>query len=88
MWTTFKVFIEFVTTVFIVVYVPFFFGHKSWGNLSSPEMEPVPPALESEVLTTGPPGKSQHNVVLCIHRLFLSLLRISLYGYTVSTVNP
>ena len=53
MWTTFKVFIEFVTTVFIVVYVPFFFGHKSWGNLSSPEMEPVPPALESEVLTTG-----------------------------------
>ena len=60
MWTIFKVFIEFVTIVFIVFYVPFFFffGQKSWGNLSSPEMEPTPPALESEVLTTGPPGKS------------------------------
>ena len=83
MWTTFKVFIEFVTTVFIVVYVPFFLAKSHRGLLAPQRWNPHPPALESEVLTTGPPGKSQHNVVLCIHRLFLLLLRISLYGYTV-----
>ena len=32
------------------------------GDLSHPGIEPTPPALESEVLTTGPPGKS----LLCI----------------------
>ena len=28
------------------------------GDLPHPGTEPTPPALESEVLTTGPPGKS------------------------------
>ena len=37
-----------------------FFGHKARGILApQPRIEPAPPALESEVLTTGPPGKSQ-----------------------------
>ena len=36
-----------------------FFGHEACGNLSpQPGIEPTPPALESKVLTTGPPGKS------------------------------
>ena len=36
-----------------------FFGHKAYGMLASwPGIKPAPPALEGEVLTTGPPGKS------------------------------
>ena len=35
------------------------FGCEACGiSASRPGMEPVPPALEDEVLTTGPPGKS------------------------------
>ena len=38
-----------------------FFGHKAYGiSTPQPGIEPAPPALESEVLTTGPPGKSPH----------------------------
>ena len=35
-----------------------------WDLSSQPGIEPVPPALEGEVLTTGPPGKSLEHVVL------------------------
>ena len=36
-----------------------FFGCKACGTLAlQPGIEPAPPALEDEVLTTGPPGKS------------------------------
>ena len=36
-----------------------FFGHKACGILAPwPGIKPTPPALEGEVLTTGPPGKS------------------------------
>ena len=41
------------------------FGHNAGGVLApQPGMEPAPPALEGEVLTTGPPGKSQECSVL------------------------
>ena len=54
MWIIFKVFIEFVAVSF------FFFGIKASGILVLwPEMEPATPTLEGEVLTTGPPRKSQ-----------------------------
>ena len=36
-----------------------FLDPEARGILASPEMEPAPPPLEGEVLTTGPPGKSQ-----------------------------
>ena len=37
-----------------------FFGHKACGiSAPGPGIEQAPPALEGEVLTTGPPGKSQ-----------------------------
>ena len=37
-----------------------FFGCEARGILAlGPGIEPAPPALEGEVLTTGPPGKSQ-----------------------------
>ena len=37
-----------------------FFGHEAYGTLTPPpEIEFTHPALEGQVLTTGPPGKSQ-----------------------------
>ena len=54
----FKVFIEFIT-VLILFYVVFFSGHEACRILAPwPGMEPTSLALEGEVLTTGPPGKS------------------------------
>ena len=51
MWTIFKVFIDFVTI--------WFFGHGACGILApQPGIEPALPALEGNILTTGPPGKS------------------------------
>ena len=61
MWTTFKVFIEFVTILllFYVLDFFFFFGRKACRILvPGPGIQPAPPALEGGVLTTGPPGKS------------------------------
>ena len=54
-----KAFIEFVTILFLFyVLVSFFFGHQVCGILGhGPGIEPNPPALEGEVLTTGPLGK-------------------------------
>ena len=58
MWTIFKVFIEFVT-ILLLFCVFGFFGPKACGILGPPPgIEPIPPALEGKVLTTGPPGKS------------------------------
>ena len=42
-----------------------FFGHEACGILApQPGIEPAPPALESEILTTGPPGKSPERTLL------------------------
>ena len=55
----FKVFIEFVT-ILLLFYIFWFFGHEAYGTLvPRPRMQPAPLALEGEVLTTGPPGKSR-----------------------------
>ena len=52
----FKVFIEFIIILFLFVFQ--FFGHKTSGILAfQPGIKPVPPALEDEILPTGPPGK-------------------------------
>ena len=57
MWTIFKVFIEFVI-ILLLFYVLVFWPWGMW-DLSTPTgIEPVPPALEGKVSTTGPPGKS------------------------------
>ena len=44
-------------------FMSWFFGHETCGILAPrPGIEPTPPALEGEVLTTGLPGKSHlHN---------------------------
>ena len=58
MWTTFTVFLEFAT-VLLLFYVLVFFGPEACGiSAPRPGIEPTPPALEGEVPTTGPPGKS------------------------------
>ena len=63
--TIFKVFIEF-TTILLLWFMFWFFGHKACGILvSQSEIEPAPPALESKVLPTGQPGKSlSHDFLL------------------------
>ena len=49
-----------------------FFGHEACGILApQPGIEPAPPALEGEVLTTGPPGKSQDSVFLTSSQVML-----------------
>ena len=41
-----------------------FFGLKACGILAPrPGIDPAPPALESKVLTTGPPGKSPNSIL-------------------------
>ena len=56
-WTILKVLIEFVG-ILLLFYV-WFFGRESCGILvSQPGIHPILPALEGEVLTAGPLGKS------------------------------
>ena len=56
MWAIFEVFTEFAT-ILLLFYV-LVFGKEACGILAPrPGIELTPPALEGEVLTTGPPGK-------------------------------
>ena len=69
----FLVFIEFVT-ILLLFYVFWFFWPRGMWDLSflasnqagpdRPGIEPAPPALEGEVLTTGPRGKSLNLLLL------------------------
>ena len=56
----FKVFIEFVTVLLLLVMF-WLFGHEACG-ISAPQegIEPSPPALEGEISTTGPSGKPEN----------------------------
>ena len=57
MGAIFKVFIEFVT-VLLLFYV-LVIGPEAYGILALwPGIEPITPALQGKVLTTGPPWKS------------------------------
>ena len=57
MWAILKLFTEFVI-ILLLMFVFWFFGHEPLGILAPwPGIEPAHPALESEVLTTGLPGK-------------------------------
>ena len=59
-----------------------FFGHEACGILAPrPGIEPAPPALEGEVLTTGPAGKSLHGHSYCsLGQQSLSLPRHAFQG--------
>ena len=53
-----------------------FFGHEACGILAAqPGIEPAAPALEGEVLTIGPPGKSLNSVLNSLHCLSPQSLR-------------
>ena len=56
MWTIFKDFIEFITILLLFYVLDFW--HESCPTLAPQQIEPAPPAMEDEVLTTGLPGKS------------------------------
>ena len=58
MWTIFKVFIV-IVIILLLFYVFGFLALRHVGS-SAPqsEIKPIPPALEGEGLTTGPPRKS------------------------------
>ena len=61
MWTIFKV--EFITILLLfyrrVFWLGWVFGYEAYGILASQlVIEQAPAALEGEVLTTQPPGKS------------------------------
>ena len=59
MWTIFKVFIEFVTILLLLFFMCWCFDHEACRILAPPAgLELTSPALEEEVLTTGPPGRS------------------------------
>ena len=71
MWTTFKVVIEFVTILLLLLMV-WFFGLKTCGILASwPGIEPIAPAVEGEVSTTGPPGKSSRTSICMCPELWM-----------------
>ena len=65
-WTIFEVFIEFLSFFFYwisysIVFVAYILVVRSWGMwvlAPQPGIELAPPALEDEIFTTGPPGKS------------------------------
>ena len=51
-----------------------FFGHEACGILAlRPGIQPTPPALEGDILTSGPPGKSLY---CCVHAQLLSCVRL------------
>ena len=56
-WTILKVFIEFVT-ILLLFYVLVFWLWSMWDLSSLTRDQICTPALEGEVLNTGPPGKS------------------------------
>ena len=59
MWTVLKAFLEFITVLFLF-YVLIFLATRHVGILAPwLGIEPTFLALEGEVLTSGPPGKSQ-----------------------------
>ena len=57
MWTISKVFLEFVT-ILLLLYVLVFWPEACGILVPRPWIEPITPALEGEVFTTGGPGKS------------------------------
>ena len=62
MWTIFKVFIEF-GTILLLFYVLAFDRRECRILVPRPGVEPTPPALKDEVLTTRQPGKSHSHIL-------------------------
>ena len=61
MWIILKIFIEFVT-ILLLFYVLDFWPRGMWDP--QPGIQPAPPAVEGEVLMTGPPEKSLSTLLM------------------------
>ena len=73
MWTIFLSLLNLLQYCFCFMF--WFLGHEACGILAScPGIKPAPPALEGEVLTTEPPGKSPRSCIVEIE--FLSYIRL------------
>ena len=91
MWTFFFFgLFEFVTLLFLFYGMFVCFEHKLCGTLAPwPGIEPAPPALEGEVLPTGPLGKSLELFLFNPHYvpdITLRVLLHSLSGLLFSSV--
>ena len=74
MWTIFKDVFEFIT---ILLWCFGFFTVKHVGSqLHWPGIKPAPPALEGNILTTGPPGKSWSLFLIFLGQLSLTNTKI------------
>ena len=58
MWIICKVFIKLVTKLLLLLLFYYFGSGGTWYLAHWPGIQPTPP-LEGEILTIGPPGKSQ-----------------------------
>ena len=66
MWTIFKVFIEFVTKLFLFYVLPFLAARHVEILASQQGIELTALALEGKVLTTGRPGKSFYLIFIIL----------------------
>ena len=83
MWAIFNVLIEFVTTLLLVfLNVLVFWPLGMWDASPAPGIEPVPPALEGKVLTTGPPGKSLNQVSTAFPKALEHASKVLIQGTT------
>ena len=82
LWTIFKVFIEFITTLLLFSCFVFF-GHEAYGVLAPwLGIEPTPASLDGKVFTTRPPGKSLLPLFWCeLHsfKLYIFLPPLSVW---------
>ena len=63
MWIILKSLLNLLQYCFCFMFLFLFFGLEACGLLTSqPGIEPAAPMLEGEVLTIGPPGKSQNSI--------------------------
>ena len=67
MWTVFIIYIEFVT-ILLLIYV-LTTRHVESSSLTMDQT--CPSALEGEIPTTGPPGKSQESSHMCVGHLYI-----------------
>ena len=85
-WTILKVFIEFVT-LFLLSYVLVFWLWSMWDLSSLMRDQICTPALEGEVLNTGPPGKSLRIILDAWHLQGASSLFLFWKHYMNSVIN-
>ena len=86
MQTIVKVFIQFVTTQVLLFYV-LVFGYKTCRILvSQPGIEPAPPVLEEEILTTGPQGTSLCHIIDMVIYSYVFFFFLPSQQYSIDSI--